>query len=153
MKKYKHLILYAIGIFAIAFLSSYKLTKKALVFSLTVEVDELRNSTGLVQFALYNKDGSIPDENYKRFYKKLTKKIVNGSSTVTFNNLPEGKYAVNILHDENTNGKIDKGLILPKEGIGFSNYQFIGLTNRPTFSKAAFKLESNLKIGVHVIYM
>jgi len=153
MKKYKHIILYAIGIFSIAFLSSYKLTKSALVYSLTVKVEELRNSKGLVQFALYNKEGSIPDEKYKTFYRKMTGEIIKGSSTVTFNNLPEGKYAVNILHDENTNGKIDKGLILPKEGIGFSNYQSIGLTNRPTFSKASFKLESNLKIRVHVIYM
>jgi uncharacterized protein (DUF2141 family) len=31
-----------------------------------------------------------------------------------------------LLHDENKNGKIDKGFILPKEGIGFSNFQSIG---------------------------
>lgn len=46
------------------------------------------------------------------------------------------RYAVNILHDENANGKIDKGFILPKEGIGFSNYSSVGPMNRPNFSKA-----------------
>src|SRR5690606_25922873 len=32
-------------------------------------------------------------------------KIVNGKSEITFKNLPKGKYAVNILHDENNNSK------------------------------------------------
>jgi len=78
---------------------------------------------------------------------------VNGSSTITFKNIPSGKYAINILHDENKNGKIDKGFILPIEGIGFSNFQSIGLTNRPNFSKASFELNENKTINVKVIYM
>ena len=88
-------------------------------FSLTVNVEKLRNYEGIVQFALYNKEGSIPDEDFKKCYKILKANIVNGSSTITFHGIPSGKYAVNILHDENNNGKIDKGFLLPKEGIGF----------------------------------
>ena len=122
-------------------------------FSLTIEVKNLRNAKGVVQFALYNKDGSIPDEDYENYYKIVKGEIVNGSSTITFKNIPSGKYAVNILHDENKNGKIDKGFILPKEGIGFSNFQSIGLTNRPNFSKASFELKGNKTINVKVIYM
>jgi uncharacterized protein (DUF2141 family) len=122
-------------------------------YSLTIEVKNLRNEEGIVQFALYNKDGSIPDEYYENYYKILKGNIVNGSSTITFKNIPLGKYAVNILHDENKNGKIDKGFILPKEGVGFSNYQSIGLTNRPNFSKASFELKENKTISVKIIYM
>ena len=122
-------------------------------FSLTIEVKNLRNSKGVVQFTLYNKNGSIPDEDYENYYKILKEEIVNGSSTITFKNIPSGKYAINILHDENKNGKIDKGFILPIEGIGFSNFQFIGLTNRPNFSKASFELKENKTISVKVIYM
>lgn len=122
-------------------------------YSLTIEVKNLRNAKGIVQFALYNKDGSIPDEDYKNYYKFLKGEIINGSSTITFKNIPSGKYAVNILHDENKNGKIDKGFILPIEGIGFSNFQSIGFTNRPNFSKASFELKENKSISVKVIYM
>jgi uncharacterized protein (DUF2141 family) len=104
-------------------------------------------------FALYNKDGSIPDEDYENYYKILKGEIINGSSTITFKNIPSGKYAVNILHDENKNGKIDKGFILPIEGIGFSNFQSIGFANRPNFSKASFELKENKTINVKVIYM
>ena len=122
-------------------------------YSLTVKVHESRNSKGVVQFALYNKDGSIPDERYTKYYKKLIGRIAEGSSSVTFDNLLPGKYTVNILHDEDENGKIDKGLILPKEGIGFSNYTSIGLYTRPKFSKASFELKSDMTIDVKIIYM
>ena len=53
-------------------------------FSLTVNVEKLRNSEGIVQFALYNKDGSIPDEKFEKCYKILKAKIVNNTSTITF---------------------------------------------------------------------
>ncbi|MDP1744930.1 MAG: DUF2141 domain-containing protein [Bacteroidota bacterium] len=127
--------------------------QKGETYSLTIEVKDLRNSIGVVQFALYNKEGTIPDEDYKKCYKILKGKIQNGMAKVTFAGLRPGKYAVNILHDENENGEIDKGFILPIEGIGFSNYQSVGLTNRPNFSKACFELKENKTINVKVIYM
>ena len=134
------------------FLCSFS-ENQAETYTLTVKVENLRNSKGVVQFALYNKDKSIPDEDYKKYYRLEKAKIVNGKSEITFKSLPQGRYAVNILHDENNNGKIDKGLLLPKEGIGFSNYQSIGLRNRPNFSKASFELNADKTIDVTVIYM
>jgi uncharacterized protein (DUF2141 family) len=136
----------------ILLLSSFHNQKKE-TYNLTVEVKELRNSNGTVVFALYNREDAIPDEHYKKYLKKLTGKIVKGSSTVTFENLPAGKYAVNILHDENNDGKIKKGLILPKEGIGFSNYQSIGISNKPSFSKASFNLQSDKVLKIKIIYL
>lgn len=134
-------------------LSSFAYLSNNEAYSLTVNVRDLRNSKGVIQFALYNKEGTIPDERYTKYYKKLIGKISEGSSSVTFDNLPPGKYAVNILHDEDKNGKIDKGLILPKEGIGFSNYESIGLSNRPKFSKASFELKSDMTTDVKIIYL
>jgi len=120
---------------------------------LKVKVDELRNNKGVVQFALYNKVGSIPDENYEKYYKKKTVKIEKNTALVIFDDLKPDDYAVNILHDENENGKIDKGWVLPIEGIGFSNYKSIGLTNRPNFSNASFEVRKNKTVEVKVIYM
>ena len=148
----KQLLLFALVSISLLTLSSFN-DQKGETYSLTVEVKDLQNSKGVVQFALYNKDGTIPDEDYKKCCKILKEKIQNGSSKVTFNNLPLGKYAVNILHDENENGEIDKGFILPIEGIGFSNFQSIGFSNRPNFSKASFELKENKIISVKVIYM
>lgn len=136
----------------ILLLSSFHNQKKE-IYNLTIEVKELRNSSGTVLFSLYNREDAFPDEHYKKHLKKLTCKIVKGTSTVLFGNLPAGKYAVNILHDENNDGKIKKGMILPKEGIGFSNYQSIGLSNRPSFSKASFDLQSDKAIKIKIIYL
>ena len=134
-------------------LSSFAHVKSEKTNSLTVKVHGTRNSNGVVQFALYNKDGSIPDKHYEKYYKMLTAKIERGTSSVTFKNLPHGIYVVNILHDENENGEIDNGFILPIEGLGFSNYQSIGPMNRPKYSKASFELKSDLTIEIKVIYM
>lgn len=141
------------GILLFISLSSLKAPAEENRFSLAVEVNELRNSNGSVIFALYNREDAFPDEHFKKYLKVLTGKIINGSSSVTFQNLPEGKYAINILHDENTDGKINRGLILPKEGIGFSNYESLGFSNRPSFNMASFNLTGDLKISVKVIYL
>jgi uncharacterized protein (DUF2141 family) len=121
-------------------------------FNLDVSVDKLRNSKGVVRFALYNKDGSIPDKNYKNYYKKNIAKIVNNSSHTIFKDLPKGRYAVSILHDEDLNGKIDKGFVLPTEGVGFSNYKSINIMNKPNFKKASFELNKDTKKKITVIY-
>ena len=149
----KHIYSICVGIFLLISFSSFIPAERTKGFSLTVDVNELRNSTGTVLFALYNREDAFPDEHYTKYLKKITGKIVNGSATVTFENLPAGNYAVNILHDENNDGKIMKGLILPKEGIGFSNFQSIGFSNRPSFAKASFNLSGDTKIRIKIIYM
>lgn len=148
----KHLKTISLMLIASTILLSFT-TKEQNTHTLTVEVENLQNSKEEVQFALYNTDGSIPDEHYKNYFKMDKSRIENGKAEIIFSNLPKGIYAVNILHDENKNGKIDKGFILPKEGIGFSNYSSIGLTNRPNFKKASFELNQNKTIKVKVIYM
>lgn len=120
--------------------------------SLTVSVNKLRNSIGNVLFVLYNREDAFPDEHYLNYYKTLKGKIVNNSSVVIIEDLPNGVYAVNILHDENNDGKIKKKFILPVEGIGFSNFQSISFSNRPTFPKASFNLRKDTTIIVEILY-
>ncbi|MDE3741129.1 DUF2141 domain-containing protein [Maribacter polysaccharolyticus] len=124
------------------------------MYSLTVKIDGLKNSEGSAIFALYNKEGSIPDEKFKNYYIKKTVKIVGGKAVCSFKNLQQGRYAIAVLHDENNNGKLDKKIMLPLpvEGIGFSNYTSIGLSNRPNFTKASFELDSDTTISVKMIY-
>ncbi|HIP36078.1 MAG TPA: DUF2141 domain-containing protein [Crocinitomix sp.] len=134
-------------------LFSFTSTKEVTKHTLTVKVSDLRNSKGVVQFTLYNKEGSIPDEDYENYYRQLNAKITNKTSIIKFHNLPKGKYAINILHDENKNGIIEKGWIFPIEGIGFSNFNSIGFSNRPSFKKASFYLGKNFTKTVKIIYM
>ena len=122
--------------------------------SLTIKVEKLQNSKGVVQFVLYNKDGSIPDEKFKKYYQKQIGTIGKNNTAISiFENLPSGRYAVNILHDENKNGEIDKGFILPIEGVGFSNVNKLGLLNGPSFIKSSFELKTDSTLTVKIIYM
>ncbi len=144
------------ALIAVILLSSYakdKGTGRNKTFSLTVKVNSLRNSKGNVLFALYNNKENIRDEKFRKCYRLIKGKISADSSMVIFDNLPAGRYVISILHDEDSNSKITKGIFLPKEGIGFSNYQSIGLANRPTFKNASFDLQSNLTINIKIIYL
>ncbi|HRP30316.1 MAG TPA: DUF2141 domain-containing protein [Ginsengibacter sp.] len=122
-------------------------------YSLTVQAEGLRNSAGIVRFALYNKDETIPDEHFRNYFKLGSTTITDNKAEFTFTGLPEGNYAVSALHDENENWKIDKRFMKPKEGIGFSNIKSIGLSNRPNFKKASFSLSEDKKIVIKMIYM
>lgn len=123
-------------------------------YALTIKTEGLENSEGTMVFALYNKDGSIPDQKFKKFYRKGSANIINDLSEFTFNNLPQGLYAVIVLHDENNNGKIDTKFMLPlpAEGVGFTNYDDFGLSNTPNFKKASFDLNKDTTIVVKVNY-
>jgi uncharacterized protein (DUF2141 family) len=123
-------------------------------YSLTIKTNGLENSKGTTVFAIYNKDGSLPDQELRKYYRKENVEIVDKKSIFIFNNLPQGLYAVTILHDENDNGKIDTKFMLPlpDEGIGFSNYDDFGLSNRPNFKNSCFNLDKDTTIVVKLIY-
>jgi uncharacterized protein (DUF2141 family) len=121
--------------------------------SLTIHVKGLRNSDGVVLFLLYDKEGSIPDKHKTKYLIKRSSRIALNKASYTFSNLPANKYAVNIIHDENNNGEIDMGFMLPKEGIGFSNFKKLNILNRPNFTYASFELSSDIVIDINTIYM
>ncbi len=137
----------------VAFLLLTAFTRPASNYKLTVKVKNLRNEKGDVLFALYNREGSIPDENFARCYRTVKGKISANAAEVTFDHLPPGEYAVSILHDEDENGKIKKGFFMPKEGIGFSNFKTTGIGHKLSFRKASFELNKNTTIEIRVIYL
>lgn len=123
-------------------------------YALSVITENLKNSKGSVVFLLYNTEGSLPDEKLTRYFRKKTTAIDGNRAKITFKNLPKAQYAVMVFHDENKNGEIDRKFMLPlpKEGVGFSNYDDFGLSNRPNFKDASFSLNKDKTVVVKVIY-
>lgn len=81
--------------------------------------------------------------------------IVSASGPVTldFGALPPGRYAVSLVHDENANGKLDKALLVPREGYGFSRDAPVRM-GPPRFDEAAFRLDSEtLRIAIKMRYL
>ncbi|MDT0575417.1 DUF2141 domain-containing protein [Croceicoccus sp. F390] len=61
---------------------------------------------------------------------------------IRFSDVPPGRYALALLHDENGNGKIDKAMMIPREGFGFSRDAKVSF-GPPSFSDAAFDVGAN----------
>lgn len=121
--------------------------------TLKINVTGIRNPSGSIVLAFYNTNESFEKEK-ALFIKKISKSgLVNGTLSITYNDLKSGTYGIAILDDENSNDKMDYGWFLPKEGFGFSNYYHTGLT-RPTFDKFDFVLSGDTKtVEIKVRYL
>ncbi len=107
---------------------------------ITVEVTNIFNQNGKIGIALYNRDNKS-FANMSKFYKGVYLKIDGKKVIYTFKDIPNGTYAISVIHDENENKKLDKNFLgIPKEGYGFSN------NIRPKFRGATFK-ESKFKLN------
>ncbi len=78
-----------------------------------------------------------------------------GSRSITFRDLPPGRYAIIVFHDENDNGLLDENAFgVPIEGYGFSN-DAQGLLGAPSFDATAITLQNadeRVKASVSLIY-
>jgi uncharacterized protein (DUF2141 family) len=63
--------------------------------------------------------------------------LASQAKTLVFRHVPEGRYAVSIVHDQNGNGKLDTFAGIPREGFGFSRNPPIRF-GPPRFGDAQF---------------
>jgi len=107
---------------------------------ITVRVAELHQPEGLLGVALYTTKKGFPDKP-ERAWQSTVKKLDGKQPVFVFDNIPYGTYAVSVLHDKNSNGKMDKTFIgIPKEGFGVSNNPEIKY-RAPSFSEAEFSVK------------
>jgi len=85
--------------------------------TIKVSVVNALSDKGTVKFAFYNEEGFMQKP---LFTESAT--VKNGISTVTFENISNGEYAVICFHDENSNHQMDfQENGMPKENYGTSN--------------------------------
>jgi uncharacterized protein (DUF2141 family) len=117
-----------------------------------VVIDNVRSSDGVIGVALFNAKQGFPDRNALAFEGRSVP--ASKHCEVIFENVPYGTYAVSVLHDENGNGKMDKGFLgIPKEGFGVSNNPEIKM-GPPSFAESRFELKNNeLKLNIMMKYL
>ncbi|HEX7781762.1 MAG TPA: DUF2141 domain-containing protein [Sphingobium sp.] len=86
---------------------------------LTVGVGGLRSARGLLQICLTRLPDHFPDCAGDPDKRHFTIPVAQASG-MALGDLPPGGYALAIIHDENSNNKLDTFMGIPKEGIGFS---------------------------------
>lgn len=103
---------------------------------LVVGVEGLRSGRGLLQICLTRLPDHFPDctgDPDKRHFSIP----VAQAAAMPLGDLPPGGYALAIIHDENSNKKLDTFMGIPKEGIGFSENPSFHF-GPPTFRAARF---------------
>jgi uncharacterized protein (DUF2141 family) len=103
---------------------------------LTVTISDIRNPKGTLMVAVEKSDAGWNDEEKPVAAQKIA---ASGKEVVLKFDLPAGEYAVQVLHDENDNGKLDTNFMgMPTEGYGFSNNPQV--MRRAHFDEAKFPL-------------
>ncbi len=119
--------------------------------TVNVEISDINDPKGLMSVGLYSKKEGFPDKGKE--YKGKDIKVTVQTLVYTFKDVPFGTYAIAIIHDTNSNGKLDKNFLgIPKEGYAFSNNVFGILGTPPSFKKASFKLTGNETIKIKMEY-
>jgi len=114
----------------------------------TLTIKNLKGIKGDVYIGWYNKAESFRTSDKAIFTKKIA---VSGQSeiTITFDNIPNGKYAIAVFLDENGNNKLDQNFLgIPKEKYGFSN-NTSHLTRPAGFGESSFDLtDQDLRLTI-----
>jgi uncharacterized protein (DUF2141 family) len=100
---------------------------------LTIKVRNIKKATGNLRIGIYTQNNNFPknEDTYKNKIYKIPK---TGILTVKISDLPHGKYALALHHDENANNRMDYNLIgAPLEPFAFSN------NIRPRFAAPPFE--------------
>jgi uncharacterized protein (DUF2141 family) len=108
---------------------------------LTVAVEGVKDDQGLIGCALYNKA-----EGFTKMGSAIAltgEKASPKGNRCHFADLPAGTYAVAVLHDSNSNKKMDFSMLgMPEEDWGMSNNIRPAL-RAPTFKESAFIIQSD----------
>jgi uncharacterized protein (DUF2141 family) len=69
--------------------------------------------------------------------------IAGANTACTFPNVEPGTYAVAVVHDENSNGRLDKNFVgVPSEGYGVSNNKTYALS-APKWEESVFTITAS----------
>jgi uncharacterized protein (DUF2141 family) len=116
--------------------------------TLVVKLSGMKDDRGSLVYAMWaGPEGWLE----KNMIREGSVPVVAGTSTLRFEQLPFGEYAISAYHDRNGNMKLDTGLFrIPKEPLGTSNDAKIRF-GPPKYEDAAFTLDqSELAIEIPV---
>ncbi len=119
----------------------------------TVTVTGLRDAKGVVRACMTSNATRFP----KCAGDPASFRLVVPAASATrlvFKNVPPGRYAIALLHDENDNGKADRALgMMPKEGFGFSRDAPVRMAP-PKYADAVFAVDDkDLNLAIRMRYM
>jgi uncharacterized protein (DUF2141 family) len=118
-----------------------------------VKILNIKNSTGVVACALFESPAGYPAEFLRSATNIMMIKIRHTQARCDFEDIPSGRYALAVIHDENMNGKLDTNQRgVPTEGYGFSN-DARAFLSAPSFRAASFAYDGrNVDLTISLNY-
>ncbi|TDQ19421.1 uncharacterized protein (DUF2141 family) [Algoriphagus boseongensis] len=111
---------------------------------LLIQIHHTKSDQGKIRILIFSSEKGFPDqpEHALKSYSITPK---NKAGELLVEDLPEGKYAVSVIHDEDGNGKLNTNAVgYPSEKFGFSNNPKVYFSI-PSFEKVAFQLTKEAK--------
>jgi len=106
--------------------------------SIEVTITNLANLHGIIGINLFEDKDGFPSD-YKKALATKTFDLGKDELEFILESIPPGDYALSVLHDENSNFKLDTNLFgIPKEGYAVSNNAKPGKFGPPKFKDAKF---------------
>ena len=122
-----------------ALLAAAALAAPVQAADLDVAIRDARSQAGQFRVALVDAAG------YAGKAAPIAARLQPPSGDVTrvrFADVPSGRYALMVIHDENGNGTLDTNVIgMPVEGYGFSNNPQV--MRKPTWEESRFELDDD----------
>lgn len=119
--------------------------------SIIVRIDNIKNDKGLIGINIFNSEDGFPSD-YKKSFASETFEIDLLKKEYIIKGLPPGTYGVSVLHDENSNLKLDTNIFgAPKEGYAVSNNAKARRFGPPKFSDAM--IEHGTKNSILILKM
>ncbi len=117
--------------------------------SITIKITGINELKGVIRVGLFNNEFDFPKAGNEYRIEDVD---VNSNEVVcTFNNLPEGNYAIALYQDINDDRNCNLNLLgIPKEPYGFSN-NVKPFLRSPSFDDAKFSLDENYELIISLI--
>ncbi|WP_052574068.1 DUF2141 domain-containing protein [Haloferula sp. BvORR071] len=112
-------------------------------------VSKVKDNSGQVSALLFAAEDGFPDQTGKAAYqgRVVAKK---GTTEILLHDVKPGRYAVSVIHDSNSNAKLDRNFIgIPTEGAGTSNSAQRG---KPVYQKAVVEVKEGGSVTVELNY-
>lgn len=127
----------------IIYLSLLSASVSVLSADLTIEISELRNTKGSIQLAIYDNEEDFQSDASEEVFMAFSSKITSKTLSYTIHDIPEGHYAVTVIHDENNSQTLDMSGRTPLEGFAYSGTK--SKLTKPSFQRAATKVSKRSK--------
>lgn len=116
-----------------------------------VSVTGLRSTKGQILVCLTTNPKAFPDCSKDKGSVRMAVKAADAGDFAV--HAPAvGTYAIAVVHDENSNNKLDTAIFLPKEGFGFSRNPTITV-GPPSFKSASFAVSGDMRQSIKMKYM